>query len=84
MYSFKMTAKNESLFRANSHVTKIWKTTFSKEFFNKIWLKVREHEKGVYYVQKVYTAWIRIEIYCKITLNKFYNIALIKKILIYV
>ena len=27
-----------------SHMTKIWKTTFPKEFFNKIWLKVEEHE----------------------------------------
>ena len=26
------------------HVTKNWKTTFPKYFFNKIWLKVEEHE----------------------------------------
>ena len=26
------------------YVTKIWKTTFQKEFFNKIWLKVEEYE----------------------------------------
>ena len=38
-----MVAKNKFLFRKNSHVTKIWKTTFPKEFFNEIWLKV-EHE----------------------------------------
>ena len=36
--------KNKFSFRKNSHVTKIWKTTFPKEFFNKIWLKVKEHE----------------------------------------
>ena len=36
--------KNEFSFREKSHVTKIWKTTFSKEFFNKIWLKFQEHE----------------------------------------
>ena len=39
-----MAAKNKFSFRKNSHVTKIWKTTFPKEFFNKIWLKVKEHE----------------------------------------
>ena len=36
--------KNEFSFREKSHVTKIWKTTFPKEFSNKIWLKVEEHE----------------------------------------
>ena len=30
--------------KRNSHVTKIWKTTFPMEFFNEIWLKVGEHE----------------------------------------
>ena len=28
----------------NSHMTKIWRTTFLKEFFNKMSLKVGEHE----------------------------------------
>ena len=32
------------LFLENSHVTKMWKNTFPKEFFNEILLKVREHE----------------------------------------
>ena len=31
-----MSAKNKFSFRKNSHVTKIWKTTFPKEFFNKV------------------------------------------------
>ena len=44
MFRFKMAAKNELSFRKKSHVTKIWKTTFPNEFFNKIWLKVKEHE----------------------------------------
>ena len=39
-----MAAEKEFLFRKNSHVTKIWKTTFPMEFFNDIWLKVGEHE----------------------------------------
>ena len=39
-----MAAKKTNFGFANSHVTKIWKTTFPKEFFNKIWLKVKEHE----------------------------------------
>ena len=39
-----MAAKNEFSFRENSHVTKVWKTTFPMEFFNEIWLKVGEHE----------------------------------------
>ena len=37
-----MAAKNS--FRKNSHVIKIRKTTFTKELFNEIWLKVGEHE----------------------------------------
>ena len=36
--------KSESSFNKNSHVTKILKNTFPKEFFNEIWLKVEEHE----------------------------------------
>ena len=36
--------KNKFSFRENSHVTKIWKTTFPMEFFNEIWLKVGKHE----------------------------------------
>ena len=36
--------KNEFSFREKSHVTKIWKTTFPKEFFNEIWLKLEDHE----------------------------------------
>ena len=39
-----MAAKKRFLFRENSHVTKIWKTTVPKEFSNEIWLKVGEHE----------------------------------------
>ena len=27
-----------------SHMTKIWKTTFSMEFLNEIWLKVGKHK----------------------------------------
>ena len=45
MYLLKMVAKKTNFcFCANSHVTKIWKTTFPKEFFNNIWLKIGEHE----------------------------------------
>ena len=43
MFRFKWRPKNKFLFRENSQVTKIWKTTFLKEFFN-VWLKVGEHE----------------------------------------
>ena len=39
-----MAAKNKFRFAKNSHMTKIWKTTFPKEFFNKIWLKVGKYE----------------------------------------
>ena len=35
---------NRFLFRVISILAKIWKTTFPKEFFNEIWLKVGEHE----------------------------------------
>ena len=35
---------NRFLFRIISILVKIWKTTFPKEFFNEIWLKVGEHE----------------------------------------
>ena len=35
---------NRFLFRIISILAKIWKTTFLKEFFNEIWLKVGEHE----------------------------------------
>ena len=40
MFCFKLAAKkkNEFSFRVNSHVTKIWKTTFLKDFFNEIWV----------------------------------------------
>ena len=36
--------KTNFLFCKNSHMTKIWKTPFPKEFFNKIELKVREQK----------------------------------------
>ena len=35
---------NQFLFRVILILAKIWKTTFPKEFFNEIWLKVGEHE----------------------------------------
>ena len=35
---------NRFLFRVISILAEIWKTTFPKEFFNEIWLKVGEHE----------------------------------------
>ena len=35
---------NRFLFRVISILAKIWKTTFPKEIFNEIWLKVGEHE----------------------------------------
>ena len=35
---------NRFLYRVISILPKIWKTTFPKEFFNEIWLKVGEHE----------------------------------------
>ena len=31
-------------FRSFRFLAKIWKTTFPKEFFNEIWLKVGEHK----------------------------------------
>ena len=39
-----MAAQNEFSFCENSHITKIWKTTFPIEFFNEIWLKIGEYE----------------------------------------
>ena len=44
-----MAAKKRIFASRKSHVTTIWKTnkqtnTFTKEFFNKIWHKVVEHE----------------------------------------
>ena len=44
MFRFKMAAKNEFSFRENSHATKIWNNILAKEFCNKIWLNVGEHE----------------------------------------
>ena len=44
IYCFKMAANILILISRNGHVTKMWKTTFPKEFFNKIWLKIGEHE----------------------------------------
>ena len=40
-----MAAKKRIYVSQKSHVTKIWKTSFPKEFFNKVWLKVEEHEQ---------------------------------------
>ena len=49
-----MVAKNEFSLREKSHVTKSWKTTFLKEFFNKIWLKVAEHEHIYIFENKLF------------------------------
>ena len=35
---------NRFSFRVISISAKIWKTTFPKEFFNEIWLKLGDHE----------------------------------------
>ena len=35
---------NQISFRVISILAKIWKTTFPKEFFNEIWLKLGDHE----------------------------------------
>ena len=40
----KWRSNNRFLFRVFSILVKIWKTTFPKEFFNEIWLKVLEHK----------------------------------------
>ena len=39
-----MEAKKRIFVSQNSHVTKIWKTTFPKESFDEIWPKLEEHE----------------------------------------
>ena len=45
MFCFKMAANERNFFLAKtSHVIKIWKITFPKEFVNKIWLEVEKHE----------------------------------------
>ena len=44
MFRFKIGAKKKSFLAENSHVTKIWKTTFPKEIYNRIGLKVGEDE----------------------------------------
>ena len=44
MFRFKMAAEKRISFRENSHMTKIGKNTFPYKVFNKIWLKVEEHE----------------------------------------
>ena len=44
-----MAAKKTNFrFAKKCYVTKILKTTFPKELFNKIWLKVEEHEYITY------------------------------------
>ena len=35
---------NRFSIRVISILAKIWKTTFPKEFFNEIWLKLEDHE----------------------------------------
>ena len=47
---------NQFLFRVISILAKIWKTTFPKEFFNEIWLKVGEHEY-IYIVKNSILKW---------------------------
>ena len=44
LYRFKMRPNNWFSIRVISILAKIWKTTFPKEFFNEIWLKVRDYE----------------------------------------
>ena len=44
MFHFKMAARKQILLCENISPTKIWKTTFPKEFFNEIWLKVGEYK----------------------------------------
>ena len=45
LYCFKMTAKYRFSFRVISMIlAKTWKTTFPKEFFDEIWLKLGDHE----------------------------------------
>ena len=44
MFRLKLAAKNRIYVSQKSHLTKIWKTTFPKEFSNKICLKVEKHE----------------------------------------
>ena len=44
MFRKKMAAKKRIYVSQKGHVTKIWKITFPKEFFIKIWLQVEEHE----------------------------------------
>ena len=39
-----MRPKANFAFHEKSHLPKIWKTIFPKEFFNVIWLKAEEHE----------------------------------------
>ena len=41
---WKWRLNNQFLFCVILILAKIWKNTFPKEFFNEIWLKVREHE----------------------------------------
>ena len=43
-FASKWRPNNRFLFRVILILAKIWKTTFQKEFFNEIWLKVGEHE----------------------------------------
>ena len=50
-----MAAKNEFSIRENSHVTEIWKTTFPKEFFSKIGLKVGKY--GYIYINLWNKIW---------------------------
>ena len=39
-----MAAKKSIFISRHSILAKIWKTTFPKEFFNEIWLKLGDHE----------------------------------------
>ena len=36
--------KNKQSLHEKTHVTKIWKTTFPKELFNEIWLKLGDYK----------------------------------------
>ena len=44
LYLSKWRPNNRFLFRVISILAKIWKSTFPKEFFNEIWLKVGEYK----------------------------------------
>ena len=67
MFGFKTTAKKKTNFRFAKiiTVTKTWKTTFPKEFFDETWLKLKEHEYLNNFLNKIWKKKICLKMAAK-------------------